>query len=1000
MSDELTDGDQQDLRFLELCRLLNEHGVHYLICGGYACILHGNLRMTQDVDLLVEESRENYRRLIAALSLFGDGCAKELTGADIEENLVVKINDVITVDVSRRAWVVTYAEAAPNALKEVIEGVEIPYLGMKDLIRSKQTYRDKDKLDVQQLTRLAQILPAINQGTTQGKPGKGCLGILTGMIAACLCLCFGTTAKGQDHGAVSEDFTVNTLDCGGSGLTESGEFTINTLLNNSGGRGSESGEFTVDSRGTDAPRSMARSEPGDFTVDTRRFPNAMPLTINGTVVDTTGSPVRSAVVKIYQIGLEPVFVLADQLGRFSATGLVPSAYRVEVTAQFYGTGLVTVDGTRGGTVWQQVQLNPALTLVGTTPKGRAATLAEIFPTQPTNAAKLRIWNRITKVWQESGALNPSLPTVIMTHGWNSDSDVWAGPTAQAMVIELGMSGWNIVAWDWRGEAAFTIHNVINGGQFVPSDKTPAQGELLAQRLHFLLGAGYTQSLHFIGHSLGTLVNRYACDWLHKSGRWQSSATQPHLTLLDEAELSSAGGVKVLSTPLIVAQESASRLLEELTRPHLNSTVVILDAAAKATQEAVGRTVLAAIDDWKSPIPSSAAYVDNYVSLVGWNRSASANVCLAPPPLELLDLSLGHNYAHRWYRRTLEHLSTVKMGFPRSRQAGGIVPPQEPQYQAGSLWFQSYVDEFSLNWVQLESFPGACSAYALLNIAAAKKRAVVNLTVAAVEQTAKQVVKAGVVIKQTVKDAGEAANMVVKTTGEVLVKQKERFGDYVDAKVDQLVDFKNNVTADLKFTDAVARFTTRYVLLPQPQRRQARSDDGTGAASGSGVWITLDIPLDAALMAFDFGVEGNPLDDCLVAAYGGNNIFHLQGKYLVSGEIQTSDFINVSGVAGQRVEFYFGFHGGTSRASGIIEGLRFMTMPQPTLAVTQETPEEIELHWSAAASGWKLEETSDLSLAPWTFSPFPSGAILEDGVMSVRMPLVAGNKKFFRLRRFE
>ena len=36
MSDELTDGDQQDLRFLELCRLLNEHGVHYLICGGYA----------------------------------------------------------------------------------------------------------------------------------------------------------------------------------------------------------------------------------------------------------------------------------------------------------------------------------------------------------------------------------------------------------------------------------------------------------------------------------------------------------------------------------------------------------------------------------------------------------------------------------------------------------------------------------------------------------------------------------------------------------------------------------------------------------------------------------------------------------------------------------------------------------------------------------------------------------------------------------------------------
>jgi hypothetical protein len=191
MSDGLTDGDYQDLRFLELCRLLNEHSVHYLICGGYACILHGNLRMTQDVDLLVEESKENYQRLIAALSLFGDGSAKELTEADIEENLVVKINDVITVDVSRRAWVVTYAEAAPNALREEIEGVEIPYLGMKDLIRSKQTYRDKDRLDVQQLTRLAAEHHAGNKAPKPEQARKGCLGILTGFFVVCLWLAAG-----------------------------------------------------------------------------------------------------------------------------------------------------------------------------------------------------------------------------------------------------------------------------------------------------------------------------------------------------------------------------------------------------------------------------------------------------------------------------------------------------------------------------------------------------------------------------------------------------------------------------------------------------------------------------------------------------------------------------------------------------------------------------------------------------------------------------------------
>jgi hypothetical protein len=179
MNEEITDGEVQDEQLLELCRLLNEHDVHYLICGGYACILHGNVRMTQDVDLLVEESSINYARLIAALSLFGDGSAKELTAADIDENLVVKINDVITIDVSRRAWVVTYAEAAPNALSEDIDGVRIPYLGLADLIRSKQTYRDKDKLDVQMLQlRQAERSQETAALHPERKQAKGCLGSL------------------------------------------------------------------------------------------------------------------------------------------------------------------------------------------------------------------------------------------------------------------------------------------------------------------------------------------------------------------------------------------------------------------------------------------------------------------------------------------------------------------------------------------------------------------------------------------------------------------------------------------------------------------------------------------------------------------------------------------------------------------------------------------------------------------------------------------------------
>jgi len=49
---------------------------------------------------------------------------------------------------------VTYAEAAPNAIKTEVDGVTVPYLSLPDLIRSKQTQRDQDRVDVELLLRL------------------------------------------------------------------------------------------------------------------------------------------------------------------------------------------------------------------------------------------------------------------------------------------------------------------------------------------------------------------------------------------------------------------------------------------------------------------------------------------------------------------------------------------------------------------------------------------------------------------------------------------------------------------------------------------------------------------------------------------------------------------------------------------------------------------------------------------------------------------------------
>jgi len=139
---------------LRVCRLLNAAGAQYLLCGGQACILHGLVRTTEDVDILIEPSEENCRRVIEGLSGLEDGAARELTPADLIENVVVKVADEVEVDVSTRAWKVSFAEALPGAKEAVVEGVRIPYLGLADLIASKETYREQDALDRARLRAL------------------------------------------------------------------------------------------------------------------------------------------------------------------------------------------------------------------------------------------------------------------------------------------------------------------------------------------------------------------------------------------------------------------------------------------------------------------------------------------------------------------------------------------------------------------------------------------------------------------------------------------------------------------------------------------------------------------------------------------------------------------------------------------------------------------------------------------------------------------------------
>ena len=57
--------------FKEFLRLLNEHGVEYLVVGGHAVAFHGYPRTTNDLDVWGEPAAETADRLLRVLKKFG-----------------------------------------------------------------------------------------------------------------------------------------------------------------------------------------------------------------------------------------------------------------------------------------------------------------------------------------------------------------------------------------------------------------------------------------------------------------------------------------------------------------------------------------------------------------------------------------------------------------------------------------------------------------------------------------------------------------------------------------------------------------------------------------------------------------------------------------------------------------------------------------------------------------------------------------------------------------
>lgn len=139
--------------FLDLLRAFADAEVRFLVVGAYALGLHGRPRATGDLDLWVEPTAENARRVMQALSAFGapmDAIAESdfsRPGVAYQIGLPPRRIDLLT-----ELTGLTFAEAWPGRVRAPFGTVHVDFIGLADFVRNKrETGRLKDLADIEGL---------------------------------------------------------------------------------------------------------------------------------------------------------------------------------------------------------------------------------------------------------------------------------------------------------------------------------------------------------------------------------------------------------------------------------------------------------------------------------------------------------------------------------------------------------------------------------------------------------------------------------------------------------------------------------------------------------------------------------------------------------------------------------------------------------------------------------------------------------------------------------
>lgn len=125
-------------RLIDVFKSFQKYNVKYLVIGGIAAVLYGVPRATFDLDIIIEASEENARRLLDALLDAGLSTASLTNKEEILSHEITIFKDRVRIDAQTKTPGLIFEDAWKRKQTMNYQGQEFYVTCFEDLVASKK----------------------------------------------------------------------------------------------------------------------------------------------------------------------------------------------------------------------------------------------------------------------------------------------------------------------------------------------------------------------------------------------------------------------------------------------------------------------------------------------------------------------------------------------------------------------------------------------------------------------------------------------------------------------------------------------------------------------------------------------------------------------------------------------------------------------------------------------------------------------------------------------